>query len=50
MEPIVVEMKPKEYIDKIERENPVESKPWEPDDEYSHRGKKVSGVTYGVRS
>jgi len=38
MEPIVVEMKPKEYINTIERENPVESKPWEPDDEYPHRG------------
>jgi transposase len=46
MEPIVVEMKPKEYIDTIERENPVESNPWEPDDEYPHRGQKISNDTH----
>ena len=46
MEPIVVEMKPKEYIDTIERENPVENKPWEPDDEYPHRGQKISNDTH----
>jgi transposase len=46
MEPIVVEMKPREYIDTIERENPIESKPWEPDDEYPHRGQKISNDTH----
>ncbi|MDL1970675.1 MAG: hypothetical protein LWW94_06825 [Candidatus Desulfofervidaceae bacterium] len=33
MEAVVVEMKPKEYIKRVEKENPVEE-PWEPDDDY----------------
>ena len=28
LEPIVVDMKPKEYIEKVERENPVTEEPW----------------------
>jgi len=40
MEPIVVEMKAKEYIEKLENENPVEDKPWEPGEDYPHRGRK----------
>jgi transposase len=42
LEPIIVEMKPKEYIEKLEKENPVEDKPWEPADDYPHRGQKIS--------
>src|SRR4030043_949613 len=29
LEPIVVEMKPKEYIEKLKEENPAQDKPWE---------------------
>ena len=36
MEAVVVEMKPKEYIKRVEKENPVE-KPWEPDDDFKHK-------------
>lgn len=46
LEPIVVEMKPKEYIEKLKEENPVEDKPWEPGEDYPHRGKKISNETY----
>jgi transposase len=46
LEPIVVEMKPKEYIEKLKEENPVEDKPWEPGEDYPHRGKKISNDTY----
>jgi IS5 family transposase len=46
LEPIVVEMKPKEYIEKLEKENPVEDKPWEPGDDYPHRGQKISNDTH----
>ena len=35
MEAVVVEMKPKEYIKRVEKENPVE-KPWEPHDDFKH--------------
>jgi len=30
---------------KIEDENPVEE-PWEPDDDYKHRGKRISNKTH----
>jgi transposase len=46
LEPIVVEMKPKEYMEKLEKENPVEDKPWEPGDDYPHRGQKISNDTH----
>ena len=36
MEAVVVEMKPKEYIKRVEKENPVEE-PWEPDDDFKHK-------------
>jgi len=45
MEPIVVEMKPREYIKKVEQENPVEGS-WEPDDDFKHKGKKISNKTH----
>ncbi len=46
MEPVVVEMKPKEYIAKVEKENPVKEEPWEPGKDYPHRGKKISNKTH----
>ena len=45
LEPIVVEMKPKEYIEKLKEENPVQDKPWEPGEDYPHRGQKISNDT-----
>lgn len=45
MEPVVVEMKPKEYMEKVEKENPVEE-PYEPGNDYPHRGKKISNKTH----
>ena len=46
LEPIVVEMRPTEYIEKLEEENPVQERPWEPGEDYPHRGKKISNDTY----
>ena len=46
LEPVVVEMKPQEYMAKVEQENPVEDKPYEPGDDYPHRGKKVRNRTH----
>jgi len=50
LEPIVVEMNSREYIDTLEKENPVEDeaakKPWEPGEDYPHKGKKINNATY----
>jgi transposase len=46
LEPIVVEMKPTEYIEKLEEENPVQERPWEPAEDYPHRGKKIINDTH----
>jgi len=46
LEPMVVEMKPKEYIERLEEENPVEEKPWEPGGDYPQRGQKLSNSTH----
>lgn len=46
LEPIVVTMGTGEYIEKIERENPVTEEPWEPGDDYPHRGQKISNGTH----
>lgn len=46
MEPIVVNMRPKEFIDKIEKGNPVKDDPWEPNDDYKYRGTKISNKTH----
>ena len=46
LEPIVVSMGTGEYIEKLERENPVEEGPWEPGDDYPHRGQKISNGTH----
>jgi len=51
MEPIVVQLNPVEYIKEIEKQNPVKSgKPWEPDDDYKNRGKKISNKTHVSKS
>lgn len=47
LEPIVVDMGSKEYIEKLEKENPVnDDRPWEPGEDYPHRGQKISNDTH----
>jgi len=46
LEPIVVTMGTGEYIEKLERENPVTEEPWEPGEDYPHRGQKISNGTH----
>jgi len=46
MEPVVVEMKPKEYVEKLAKENPVNEKPWEPGEDYPNRGQEISNSTH----
>jgi len=49
LEPIVVEMDSKEYIEKLRGENlgdSGEEEPWEPTEGYPHRGKRVSNNTH----
>jgi transposase len=56
LEPIVVSLKPGEYIDKVEKQNPVieeqpeqHDEPWEPQEDYSQRGEKISNKTHRSR-
>jgi transposase len=52
MEPIVVSLKPGEYIDKVERENSIveeqhdNDEPWEPKGDYPQKGEQVSNKTH----
>jgi len=46
LEPIVVSMDSREYIEKVEKENQVEEGPWEPRDDYPARGQKISNGTH----
>ena len=47
LEPIVVDLMPKEYIQKLERENPIDDdQPSEPDDDYPTKGQKLSNSTH----
>ncbi len=46
LDPIVVEMNSRQYIERLEKENPVENKPWEPGGDYPHRGQKISNDTH----
>jgi len=51
MEPIVVSLRPEQYIEKVEQENPVNDKddhdePWEPRGDYPHKGSSVSNQTH----
>jgi len=50
LEPIVVDMSSKEYIETIDKENPVDDKPWEPGEDFPHKGKPVSNKTHRSRS
>jgi transposase len=46
LEPIVVNMGAGEYIEELERENPVTEEPWEPGEDYPHRGQKIGNGTH----
>src|SRR5262245_55682027 len=53
LEPIVVSLKPEQYLAKVDNENPVveeerpgRDEPWEPKEDFSHNGKKVSNKTH----
>jgi transposase len=52
MQPVVVSLRPKEYIDKVEQENPIieeqdnNDEPWEPKGDYPLRGEKISNKTH----
>jgi transposase len=50
LEPIVVDMSSGEYIEALETENPMaeqkEDRPWEPGEDYPHKGKKISNKTH----
>jgi len=50
LEPVVVEMKPKEYVETLHKENPVDDKPWEPGDDYPHKGEKISNSTHRAKT
>lgn len=54
MEPIVVGLKPKEYLDQVERENPIRDEdreqksdePWQPKGGFSGKGDKLTNQTH----
>jgi transposase len=50
LQPIVVDMNSGEYIETIEKDNPVDEKtqdkPWEPGEGYPHKGKKSGNKTH----
>jgi transposase len=52
LEPIVVSLRPEQYIEKVEKENPVieeqdsQDGPWEPQGDYPQSGGKVSNKTH----
>jgi len=46
LEPIVVAMGSQEYIETLEKENPVGERSWEPEGDNPLRGKKISNVTH----
>jgi len=46
LEPIVVSMDSREYIEKVDKENRGEEGPWEPRDDYPARGQKISNGTH----
>lgn len=57
LEPIVVPLKPDQYLAEVDKENPVleEEKPdqgkaWEPKEDFSHNGKKVTNQTHRSRT
>lgn len=50
LEPIVVDINSRQYIETLEKENPVEKnvqeRPWEPGEDYPHIGKKIGNKTH----
>lgn len=57
LEPIVVSLRPEQFIAKVDNENPVieeqkedHDEPWEPREDFSHNGKKVSNKTHRSRT
>src|SRR6266536_3318334 len=52
LEPIVVSLRPEQYIDKVEKENPVieeqndHDEPWEPQGDYPQSAGKISNKTH----
>ena len=50
LDPIVVEMKPEEYIGKLENENPREDEPWEPGKDYPLKGQKASNNSHRAKT
>jgi transposase len=46
MEPVVVDINSKEYIRKLEQENPIEDKPWEPGQDLPVKGEKLNNSTH----
>jgi hypothetical protein len=52
MEPIVVSFRPDQYLDKVEKENPVPAQqanseePWEPRGDYPQKGSTLSNQTH----
>jgi transposase len=52
LEPIVVSIRPEQYLDKVEKENPVveeqddHEEPWEPRGDFPHSGGKLSNKTH----
>lgn len=57
MEPIVVTLRPEQYLEKVEQENPLEEQdhkndpedPWEPRGDYPRKGSSVSNQTHRSR-
>jgi transposase len=54
LEPIVVDMNSREYIETIQRENSIEGKhddkPWEPREDFPHKGQKIGNKTHRSRT
>lgn len=54
MEPVVVELNPREYLQQVEKENPqaeekTDDEPWEPKGDLPYRGAKLSNQTHRSR-
>ena len=56
LEPIVVSLRPEQYMEKVASENPVieeeksdRDEPWEPKEDFYHNGKKISNKTHRSR-
>jgi transposase len=57
LDPVVVALKPEQYLAQVEHDNPVieeqkasDEEPWEPKDDFHHNGKKISNKTHRSRT